>query len=84
MADTRPAMPDPRLSVHDRVYAIDSITWLARACNRWAAYLGEKGFEDESDDLQDMAHRGMSVVGRMSRPLLPRLPPEQWQQPPAG
>jgi hypothetical protein len=70
--------PDPRISVHDRLYAIDNIAWLAREYNRWAAWLSEVGFEDEADDLQDGAHRGMSVVGRMSRPLLPKLPPEKW------
>jgi hypothetical protein len=72
-------MADNRITIHDRVRALDYIEWLARENNRAAAWLAEHDFEDEADDLQDAAKIGMSVVGRMWRPLLPQLPPGRWE-----
>ena len=72
-------MMDRRISLHERVYAVDSIDWLARQVNLWAAWLAEHDFEDEADKLEQHAEGVMAVVGRLSRPIRPQLPPERWQ-----
>jgi hypothetical protein len=72
---------DKRLSVHDRVRALDWLDYLARQLNKAAVYLAEQGFETEADLLDQAAKDTMAAVGMLSRPLRGRPPAELWQQP---
>jgi len=49
------SMPDSRLSVHDRVAALEHLERVARDLNLMAAWLGEAGIEYEADLLDGSA-----------------------------
>ena len=74
-------MPDRRLSVRDRVAAIESLEATARHLNLISAWLGEAGLEVESDAVNDAAKSCLAACWWISRPLSPRLPPSRWTQP---
>lgn len=77
-------MPDSRISVHDRVAAIDHLEAAALDLNQVAAWLGQAGCEPEADAVNDAAKSLLAACWWLNRPLSPRLPPQRWQQPGMG
>ena len=76
-------MTDNRLTVRERVYAVDSLDWLARHVNHWASYLPEAGFETESDKIELAAVHLAAACHLLERRIRPALPPERWRAPEA-
>ncbi len=74
-------MADRRLSVHDRVLAIDHLEQVARDLNLVAVWLAESDLETEGDMTNDAAKSLLGVCWFLSRPMNPRLPPTRWPQP---
>lgn len=72
-------MPDPRLSVHDRVQALQRLEAIAFELNEAAAYLAANDIETESDQLEQSARNVLAVCWLLSRPLCPQLPASRWQ-----
>jgi hypothetical protein len=72
-------MSDTRLTLHQRVAAVDNLDRLAREANRAASWLSDQGFETEADMIEDAARDIMAAVGLLSRPIRPQLPPESWR-----
>jgi hypothetical protein len=77
-------MPDRRLSVHDRVLAIDRLEAMARELNLIGVWLAEADCETEGDMTNDSAKALLGVCWFLSRPMNPRLPPQRWPQPGTG
>lgn len=72
-------MPDPRISVRQRVRSADYIEWLAFEANKAAAWLAEQGLETEADMTESAARSLLAACHMLNRPLRPQLPPERWQ-----
>ena len=72
--------PDRRLSVHDRVLAIDALEQRARDLNLMAAWLSEQGCEVEADAIDTASKNLLACCWWLSRPLNPQLPPSRWPQ----
>jgi hypothetical protein len=77
------AMADQRLSVHDRVAALDRLDKLAWELNSAAAWLSGNGIETEADKLEQAATTVLAACWLLSRPIRAQPPPERWQQPAA-
>ena len=73
-------MPDQRISVRDRVRAIDALEALAWQLNAAAAWLGKAGCESESDQLDHASVLVLAACQLLSRPIRPRPVAEPWQQ----
>jgi hypothetical protein len=72
-------MPDPRLSVHDRVGWLHWLNWAAWQLNRAGARLGDAGCETESDMIEQAARSVLAACWLLERPIRPQLPPQQWR-----
>ncbi len=77
-------MADQRISVHDRVLAIDRLEAIARELNLIGTWLAESDCETEGDMTNDAAKALLGVCWFLSRPMNPRLPPQRWPQPDGG
>jgi hypothetical protein len=71
-------MPDQRISVHDRVAALDNLERLAFELNRAAAWLGREGCESESDQLDHASTLILSACWLLERPIRRQPTPERW------
>ena len=74
-------MPDTRISVRDRVRAVDHLEKLAWDLNAAAAWLGREGCESESDQLDHASVLVLAACQLLSRPIRPRPVAERWDQP---
>ena len=74
-------MPDQRISVRDRVRAIDALEALAWQLNAAAAWLRKAGCESESDQLDHVgAGPGRVPAAEQADPARPVAEPWQQQQ----
>lgn len=73
-------MPDSRISVHDRVLALQALEAIAFEANRIASWLASCGVETESDMIEGAARDLLASCHLLSRPVSAQLPPERWQQ----
>ncbi len=71
-------MPDARISVHERVQALQRLEGIAFELNQIAAWLGDAGVETEADQLDRSARDVLATCWLLNRPLRPQLPPERW------
>lgn len=74
-------MTDPRISVHDRVRALQALEHLAWQMNQAAHWLGEAGMETEADMIEQAARSVLASCWLLERPIRPQVPPGRWQQP---
>ena len=74
-------MADSRISVHDRVAAIDHLEAAALDLNQVAAWLGQAGCEPEADTVNDAAKSLLAACWWLNRPLSPGLPPQRGSSP---
>ena len=74
-------MSDRRISVHDRVSAIDHLEQMALELNQIASWLGREGCEIEADAVNDAAKSLLASCWWLDRPLRAQLPPQRWTQP---
>jgi hypothetical protein len=74
-------MAEPRLSVHDRVMALERLESVAVELNAIAAWLGGYAIETEADTIDRAARDLLASCWLLSRPLRAELSPERWQQP---
>lgn len=77
-------MADRRLSVHDRVQAIEALESTARYINLISAWLGEAGLEVEASAVDDAAKSLLAACWWLDRALRMQLPPQRWPQPADG
>jgi hypothetical protein len=71
-------MADQRISVRDRVLAIDALERMSGELNLIAGWLGEQGAGVEADMAQAAAHSALAACWWLSRPLRQPPPPERW------
>ena len=74
-------MTDGRISVRERVAALERLNDLAFELNAAGSWLGECGSETEADMLE--AGANLAACWLLSRPLRPDPPADRWQQPDA-
>jgi hypothetical protein len=75
---------DRRISVRERVQALQRLEALAFEVNQISAWLAGAGIETESDMLDQAAKAVLASCWLLSRPVRAQLPPERWQQAPDG
>ena len=73
-------MPDPRISVHDRVAALQRLDAIAFEANQIAAWLARCDVETESDMIEDAARSILAACWLLSRPIRAKLTAERWQR----
>jgi hypothetical protein len=71
-------MPD-RISVRDRVQAIDQLNQAAFWLNDVSVWLGSRGAETEADMAETAARNLAAACWLLSRPLRAEPPPDRWQ-----
>jgi hypothetical protein len=71
---------DKRITLHERVQAVDRLEAMAFEANQIASWLAEHDFETESDKTELAAVHLLAAVALLERPIRPQLPPERWQQ----
>lgn len=76
-------MTDGRISVRERMRALERLNDLAFELNAAGAWLGECGAETEADMLESAARSILSACWLLERPIRPDPPAGQWQQPDA-
>jgi hypothetical protein len=72
-------MPDTRISVHDRVRALDRANAIAFELNQMASWLADNGVETESDMWEKAAKEILAGCWLLSRPIRAAVPPESWR-----
>ena len=77
-------MTDRRISIHDRVLALDRLNALAFEVNQIGAWLATNGVETESDKLELAATHIAAACWLLERPIRARPAAEKWQQAPGG
>jgi len=68
-----------RISVRERVAALDALEALAWQLNQAGAWLGECGAETETDMLEQAARSILAACWLLSRPIRGEPGPERWQ-----
>jgi hypothetical protein len=76
-------MTDGRISVQERIRALEALEAIAWQLNAAGAWLGECGAETEADMLEDAARSVLAACWLLSRPIRPDPPAGRWQQPDA-
>ncbi len=72
-------MTDGRISVRERVRALERLSDLAFELNRAGSWLGEGGAETEADMLEQAARSILAACWLLSRPIRGEPGPERWQ-----
>jgi hypothetical protein len=72
-------MADQRVSVRDRVRAIDHLEALAFQLNRASSWAADQDCETEADMLESAARSVLAACHLLGRPLRRDPPPERWQ-----
>jgi hypothetical protein len=71
---------DRRITLHERVQAVDRLEAMAFEANQIASWLARCDLETEADKAELAAVHLLAAVALLSRPIRPQLPPERWQQ----
>ncbi len=72
-------MPDSRISVSDRVRALDRLNEVAWELNAISAWLAGAGAETESDQVDLAATRLLAACWLLERPIRAQPPAGRWQ-----
>ncbi len=73
---------DRRISLHERVQAVDRLEAMAWEANQIASWLARSDIETESDFIESAARTLLAACHLLSRPIRADAPPERWQQDP--
>jgi len=71
---------DKRITLHERVQAVDRLMAMAFEANQIASWLADCDLETESDKTELAAIHLLAAVALLERPIRPQLPPGRWQQ----
>ncbi len=72
-------MTDGRISVRERMRALERLDRLAWELNQAGAWLAECGSETEGDMIEQAARSVLSACWLLSRPVRGEPGPERWQ-----
>jgi hypothetical protein len=72
-------VPDNRISLRDRVRALDRANQLAFELNAMASWLADNGVETESDMWEKAAKDILAGCWLLERPIRAAMPPEAWR-----
>jgi hypothetical protein len=72
---------DRRISLHERVLAVDRLEAMAFEANQIASWLARSDLETEADKTELAATHAAAAAWLLARPLLRDPPPQRWQQP---
>jgi hypothetical protein len=71
---------DRRITLHERVLAVDRLEAMAFEANQIASWLAANDLETEADKTELAAVHLLAVVALLERPIRPQLPPGRWQR----
>jgi len=74
-------MSDQRITVRDRVQALERLNAVAWELNQVATWLAQAGIETEADMINQAAKDLLASCWLLERPIRARPAPERWSQP---
>ncbi len=70
---------DRRISIHERVQAVDRLEALAWEANQIASWLSRADFETEADFIESAARTLLAACHLLNRPFRADAPPDRWK-----